>query len=44
MLLMVQKGIRVGICLSINRYAKANKNKWKITIKIKNHHIWSIDT
>ena len=29
MLLMVEEGIRVGICLSIHRYAKANNKCMK---------------
>ena len=43
MLLMVEKGIRGGICHAIHRYAKAN-NKYmkKIMIKTKNHDILSI--
>ena len=38
MLLMVEKGIRGGICHAIHRYAKA-KNKYvkKDIIKTKNH-------
>ena len=35
MLLMVEKGIRERICHSIYWYTKANKNTWKIMIKIK---------
>ena len=38
MLLMVEKGIRGGICHAIHRYAKAIK----IMIKRKNHHILNI--
>ena len=45
MLLMVEKGIRGGICHVINRYVELNnrknynKNKRrKIIIKIKNHY------
>ena len=37
---MVEKSIRGGICHSIYWYAKANK--WKVMIKIKNHHIFNI--
>ena len=29
MLLMVEKGIRVGICQAVHRYAKANNNNMK---------------
>ena len=39
MLIMVEKGIRGGICHAINRYAKANNKYIKIMIKTKNHHI-----
>ena len=42
MLLMVEKGIRAGICHSIYRYAKANNKYIKIMIKIKNHHVFNI--
>ena len=42
MLLMVQKGIRGGICHAIHRYEKVNNRLWKIIIKTKNHHIFSI--
>ena len=41
-LLMVEKGIRGGRCHSIYQYAKANKDTWKIMIKIKNRHIFNI--
>ena len=43
MLLMVEKGIRAGICHSIYRYAKANNKYMKIMIKIKNHHVFNIE-
>ena len=42
MLLMVEKGIRGGICHSIYWYGKANKNTWKTMIKIKYRHIFDI--
>ena len=38
MFLMVESGIRSGICQWIHRYAKANINIWKITIKTYHHH------
>ena len=41
MLLMVEEGIRGGICHSIHRHAKAN-NVWKIMIKMKNLPIFNI--
>ena len=42
MLLMVEKGIRGGICHSIYRHAKANNKYMKNYVKIKNCHIFSI--
>ena len=43
MLLMVEEGIRGGICHATHRYTKANNMiKWKIIIKAKNHHILNI--
>ena len=42
MLLMVEKGIRGGICHSIYRYAKGNNKYMKIMTKIKNRHIFNI--
>ena len=39
MLLMVEEGIRGGICHSIHRYAKANSKYMKIIIIMKSHHI-----
>ena len=34
MILTVEKEIRSGVCHVIHRYTKANKNIWKIMIKI----------
>ena len=42
MLLMVEKGIKGGICHSIYQYAKPNNKYNKIMIKIKNHLIFNI--
>ena len=42
MLLMVEKGIRGGICHAIYRYAKANNKYIKIIIKIKKNHFFNI--
>ena len=46
MLLMVEKGIRSGICQAIYRFVKAGNKymlkKNKNMLKIKNHHILSI--
>ena len=42
MLLMIEKGIRGGICHSINWYAKADNKDKKIMINIKNRHIFNI--
>ena len=42
MLLMVEKGIREGICHAIHRYAKANNKYMKNYDKSKNHYIFSI--
>ena len=39
MLLMVEKGIRGGICHSIYQYAKVNNKYMKDMIKKKNHII-----
>ena len=41
MLLMVEEGIRGGICLAIHRHAKANNKYMKTMIKIKNLHIFN---
>ena len=37
-LLMVEKGIRSGICHAVHRWAKANKNIWHSIIRLKNYH------
>ena len=42
MLIMVQKGIRGGICHSIYQYEKVITNIWKVMIKIKKRVISSI--
>ena len=42
MLLMVEEGIRGGICHSIHRYAKANNKYTNNYDKIKNLHIFNI--
>ena len=42
MLLMVEEGIRGGICHTIHRCAKANNKYMKIMIKVNNHHIFNI--
>ena len=42
MLLMVEKGIRGGICHSIYTYAKANNKSMKDYDKNKNPHIFNI--
>ena len=42
MLLMVEKGIRGGICHSIYRYAKANNKYMKDCDKKKSRHIFNI--
>ena len=42
MLLMVEKGIRRGVCHSIIDMRKLITNTWKIMIKIKNGHIFSL--
>ena len=36
--MMVETGIKGGICHAIHRYAKANNNYIKIIIKTLNHH------
>ena len=42
MLLIIEKGIRRGVCHSIYQHAKANKKTLKIMIKIKICHIFNI--
>ena len=42
MLLMVEKGIRGGICHAIHRYVEANKKYMKNYVKKKNHHVFNI--
>ena len=42
MLLMVEQGIRGGICHAIHRYTKANNKYMKIYNKKKNHQILNI--
>ena len=39
MLLLVEKGIRGGICHAIYLYVKANNKYMKLIIKIKNHFL-----
>ena len=41
-LLMVEEGIRGGICHANHRYAKANNKYMKMVIKIKNLNILNI--
>ena len=41
MFLMVEKGIRSGICDSINKYAEVNNDKY-MKVKTKNRHILNI--
>ena len=42
MLLMVEKGIKGGMCNAIHRYAKANNKYMKNSMKTLSHHIWCI--
>ena len=42
MLLIIEKGIRRGVCHSIYQHAKANEKTLKIMIKIKICHIFNI--
>ena len=42
MLLMVEKGIREGICHATHRYAEANNKYMKNMIKTESHHILCI--
>ena len=39
MLLIVEKGIRGGMCQYTQRCAKQIINSWKIVIKVLSHHI-----
>ena len=39
MLLVIENGMRGGICHSIYRYAKTNNKYMNVMIKIKNRHI-----
>ena len=39
MLLMVETGIREGICHVIHEHVKTITNIWKIMIKVKKYHI-----
>ena len=43
MLLMVEKGIRRGICHYVCEYTKANNKYKKVYDKIKNRHIFNIE-
>ena len=42
MLLIVEKGLKGGICHCFYRYAKANNKYIKYLIKIENRHIFNI--
>ena len=42
MLLMIEEGIRGGICQATHRYAKQIMNIWKIVIRTMNHQIQNI--
>ena len=42
MLLMVEEGIRGGMCQAVYGYVKQIINIWKIIIKRLNHHNWNI--
>ena len=44
MFLIVEKGIRSGICHAIHRCAKANNKYMKIMIKTSHHHTSSPQT
>ena len=42
LILMIEKGIRGGICQATYRHAKVNNKYMKITIKTLSHHILNI--
>ena len=44
MLMMIEKGIRGGMCHAIHKYVKANNKYMKIVIKTLTHYILCIQT
>ena len=44
MLLMVEKGIKGGICCTIHQHVKTNNKYMQIMIKIKNSYIFILGT